>query len=241
MSNRGQARRVKAVHAAKHIAKDPEFVVGLATHLAAIHGRDTYDRLYKRFSLGEEDFDALMRRIIVRAVAKRCGDALTICSQVEFKHLETFEIGSGVFIGSGTYLQGRFDGSCLIGDHVWIGPQSYFDARHLVLEEYVGWGPGAKVLGSEHIGLPIDIPILQTDLEIRPVRVKKWADVGTGAVILPGVTIGEGSIVGGRVSSSQPMSQITPLLPVCRCALCAGEIGRTMSRKKGALESIDHA
>ncbi|MGA8875199.1 MAG: acyltransferase [Candidatus Korobacteraceae bacterium] len=196
MPNRDQARRVKAVHGFKQIGKDPEFVVGLAAHLAATYGPGAYDRLYKCFAIGEEDFDVLMRRVIVRAVARDCGDGLVIASQVEFKHLETFELGSGVFIGAGSYLQGWFDGSCRIGNHVWIGPQSYFDARNLVLEDYVGWGPGAKVLGSEHLGVPVDIPILQTELQIRPVRIKKWADIGTGAVVLPGVTVGEGSIVG---------------------------------------------
>jgi acetyltransferase-like isoleucine patch superfamily enzyme len=99
-------------------------------------------------------------------------------------------------LGSQAYIQGRFDGRCVIGDHVWIGPQSYFDARDLVIEEHVGWGPGAKVLGSTHTGEPIDLPIIQTDLEIKPVKIEAWADVGTGAVVLPGVTIGRGSIIG---------------------------------------------
>jgi acetyltransferase-like isoleucine patch superfamily enzyme len=65
-----------------------------------------------------------------------------------------------------------------------------------VIEDYVGWGPGAKVLGSTHTGFPIDVPIVQTDLEIRPVRIEAWADIGTNAVVLPGVAIGRGSIVG---------------------------------------------
>jgi hypothetical protein len=55
---------------------------------------------------------------------------------------------------------------------VWIGAQSYFDARCLVLEDDVGWGPGAKVLGSEHTGAPRDLPIIATDLQIAPVRVE---------------------------------------------------------------------
>jgi acetyltransferase-like isoleucine patch superfamily enzyme len=88
------------------------------------------------------------------------------------------------------------DGCCVIGNHVWIGPQSYFDARHLVIEDYVGWGPGAKVLGSMHTGLPIDIPIIKTDLVIKPVKIEAWADIGVGSIILPGVTVGKGSIVG---------------------------------------------
>ena len=79
---------------------------------------------------------------------------------------------------------------------MWLGPQSYLDARNLVIEDHVGWGPGAKVLGSTHTGLPPDLPIIETDLEIRPVRVESWADIGTNATLLPGVTIGKGAIVG---------------------------------------------
>ena len=60
----------------------------------------------------------------------------------------------------------------------------------------MGWGPGAKVLGSQHTGQPIDVPVIRTDLEVRPVRVEAWADIGTNATLLPGVTVGKGSIVG---------------------------------------------
>ena len=38
--------------------------------------------------------------------------------------------------------------------------------------------------------------MIQTDLVVQPVRVCAWADVGVNAVVLPGVTIGNGAIVG---------------------------------------------
>jgi acetyltransferase-like isoleucine patch superfamily enzyme len=115
---------------------------------------------------------------------------------VVFRHPETFEIGAGVFVGEQVVIQGRVNGTCRIGNQVWIGPQAYFDARDLVIEDCVGWGPGAKVLGSTHTGAPTDIPVMQTDLEIKPVRIGAWADIGVNAVILPGVTVGRGAIVG---------------------------------------------
>jgi acetyltransferase-like isoleucine patch superfamily enzyme len=90
----------------------------------------------------------------------------------------------------------HFDGRCVIEAGIWIGPQSYFDARDLVIEDHVGWGPGAKVLGSEHTGLPTDIPLIQMDLLIAPVRIGSWADIGVNAIILPGITVGRGAIVG---------------------------------------------
>lgn len=197
------SRVVSAVHGLRTAESDPNCVAALASHLRETCSPESLRELYGRFAHGGGAFDALMRRMFWHALVRRCGAGLRVEPSVGFKHPETFEIGSGVFIGSQTYLQGRFDGRCLIGDHTWIGPQSYFDARDLVLEDHVGWGPGAKVLGSAHTGVPVDIPIIQTDLEIRPVRVQAWADIGTNAVLLPGVTVGRGAIVGAGAVVTQ--------------------------------------
>jgi len=191
-----EARLVKAVHGLHQPAPDPDYIVGLAQDLPHHYSREGLRELYARFAQGDGVFDSLMRRILWRALVRCCGDGLRVESGVGFKHPETFEIGAGVFIGSQTYIQGRFDGRCVIGHQVWIGPQSYFDARDLIIDDYVGWGPGAKVLGSTHLGVPIEVPIIHTDLEIKPVRVHAWADIGTNAVLLPGVTVGKGAIVG---------------------------------------------
>ena len=189
-------RRVASVHGKQKVKPDPQFELDLSRHLRGSYTPTALLEHYSRFANGDGELDSLMRRAIWRAVARSFGDGVQIGSGVGFKHLETFEIGNGVFIGAQAYIQGRFDGVTKIGNHVWIGPQAYFDARQLILEDYVGWGPGAKVLGSAHTGTPIDRPIMQTDLEIRPVHVQAWADIGTGAILLPGVTVGKGSMVG---------------------------------------------
>jgi acetyltransferase-like isoleucine patch superfamily enzyme len=190
------ARIVPAVHGVAVIEPDPAHERALADALRARNDRPALLELFARFSGGEGDIDAMMRRVIWRAITRACGDGLRVGRHVLSRHAETFTLGSGVFIGDQVVLQGRHDGSCTIGDQVWLGPQSFFDARDLVIEDFVGWGPGAKVLGSEHTGLPIDLPIVQTDLTIRPVRIGAWADIGVNAVILPGVTVGRGAIVG---------------------------------------------
>jgi len=191
-----QDRVVQAVHGRRGKVSDPEYVRGFAEDLAAQYSPESLTELYGRFVDGQGVFDATMRRVLWVALARSCGCGLRIEAGVGFKHPETFEIGDSVFIGSQVFIQGRFDGRCQIGHHVWIGPQSYFDARDLVLGDHVGWGPGAKVLGSAHTGLPVDVPIIETDLVIKPVRVEDWADIGTGAMLLPGITVGKGAIVG---------------------------------------------
>jgi acetyltransferase-like isoleucine patch superfamily enzyme len=134
------------------------------------------------------------------------------------------EFGDSVFIGAQTMIQGRFDGRCRMGNHVWIGPQAYFDARDIVLEDYVGWGPGAKVLGSTHTAEPIDRPIIATDLVIKPVRVGYGADIGMNACILPGVHVGAHSIIGAG-------SVVTKDIP--EYAIAAGVPARVLRFRRG--------
>jgi acetyltransferase-like isoleucine patch superfamily enzyme len=230
----GKARVVKAVMGLREARPDPAFEGEMARHLLAELGRDSLLELYHRHVTGEDRYALLMRRILVKGLARSCGDGLIVASQVGLKHPETFEIGRSVFIGAGAYLQGRFDGRFVIGDKVWIGPQAYFDARDLVLEEYVGWGPGAKVLGSAHTGDPVEIPIVQTDLEIRPVRVCAGADIGTNAVLLPGVTVGKGAIVGAGAVVTKDVPEL---------AVVAGVPARVMRYRQsgGGARSRPHS
>src|SRR5574340_562012 len=144
------SRTVRAVHGRRGVANDPASELKLAKSLRARYDYTALMEMYGAFAVGDGPDDLSARRVLFRAMAKELGHGLTVGTGVVFKHLDTFEIGAGVFLGALSYLQGRFDGRCVIGDHVWIGPQSYFDARDLVIEDYVGWGPGAKVLGSMH-------------------------------------------------------------------------------------------
>jgi acetyltransferase-like isoleucine patch superfamily enzyme len=193
---RNPARVVDAVHGVRAVVPDDVEDIELAAELRRRHTHDELLALATRHAYLDGDEDRRLRRAAWRALARRFGHGVRIGRGVLSLHPETFEIGDGVFIGDQSMIQGRFDGRCAIGDHVWIGPQSYLDARDLVIGPYVGWGPGAKVLGSAHTGVPVDVPIVQTPLEIRPVRIEAWADIGVNAVILPGVTVGTGAIVG---------------------------------------------
>ena len=131
-----------------------------------------------------------------------------------------------MFIGAQAYIQGRFDGTCVIGDHVWIGPQSYFDARDLVIEDYVGWGPGAKVLGSAHTGAAgrrADHPDRPRD---QAGADRAWADIGTNAVILPGVTVGQGAIVGAGAVVTARRAAVRDRRRACRRGLSGSAMRR---------------
>lgn len=222
---------IEAVHGLRERKPDHDFEIGLATHLRARYDHAALLELYARFAVGDGDYDVLMRRAIWRAMARHFGHGVRIASGVGFTHLETFEIGDRVFIGGQAYIQGWVHGKCIIGNHVWIGPQSYFDARDLIIEDYVGWGPGAKALCSSHTEVPIEVPIIQTDLEIKTIRIESWADIGTNAVILPGVTVGKGSIVGAG-------AVVTKDVPAY--AIVAGVPARFLRWREG-YEPLEHS
>jgi len=211
MTDSPSHRRVTAVHGRQSAVPEDAAEVELAQSLKSRHAPAELVEMYGKFVGSTSADGARWRTALWRALAKRAGSGLRVGTGALFSHPETFELGDGVFVGEYAVLQGRFDGRCVVGDHAWLGPQAYFDARDLVIEEYVGWGPGAKVLGSMHTGVPHDIPIIATDLEIKPVRISAWADIGVNAVILPGVSVGKGAIVGAGavvVADVQPFSVV---------------------------------
>jgi acetyltransferase-like isoleucine patch superfamily enzyme len=206
-SERG--RTVSAVHGLNPPAPTPPAEVMLAEHLRQSADLQTRVELLNRFSHGVGDFDVMMRRVLVRAVARQCGHGVRIGVGVRFTHLETMEFGDGIFFGDYALIQGRFDGTCRIGAMTWVGPQCFFDARDLVIGDHVGWGPGARVLGSMHTGEPTSVPIIQTELVIRRVTVEDGADIGVNAVLLPGVTVGRGAIVGAGAVVTTDVAPMT--------------------------------
>ena len=202
-----EVRRVPATFGQMTIRHDPAWEWDFAASLRESQSREQLLDLFARFSDGESTFHLLMRRVVLRALCKSAGHGLQIGPGVVLKHPETVECGDSVFIGAQAMIQGRFDGSCKFGSHVWIGPQAYFDARDLVLEDYVGWGPGAKVLGSSHTGVPNDKPIIATELVIKPVVIGFGADIGMNASILPGVRVGAHAIVGAGAVVTQDVPE----------------------------------
>lgn len=199
----GAKRQVQATFGLRKTQPDPLWQRDFAAFLRESNSREQLHAMFSRFSGGEDPLDYIMRRVLMHAMCKAVGDELQIGPNVVLKHPETMEFGDSVFIGAQVMIQGRFDGTCRIGNHVWIGPQAYFDARNLIVEDYVGWGPGAKVLGSQHTGEPTHAPIITTALIIKPVVIAFGADVGTSATVLPGVRVGANAIIGAGAVVTQ--------------------------------------
>lgn len=99
-----------------------------------------------------------------------------------------------------------------IGKNVFINHAcSFLDMGGITIEDYVQIGPKVNLITENH---PID-PLNRKQLELKPILLEKNVWIGAAATILPGVTIGENSIVaaGAVVNKNVPMNTIVGGVP----------------------------
>ena len=94
-----------------------------------------------------------------------------------------------------------------IGKNVFINHAcSFLDMGGITIEDDVQIGPRVNLITENH---PID-PATRKHLDLKSILIKRNAWIGAGATILPGVTVGENSIVaaGAVVNKDVPDNMI---------------------------------
>ena len=132
------------------------------------------------------------------------GEDVVFEAEVLVFHPENLHIGRGVYIGHRAILKGYHDAEMHIGEGSWIGQQCFFhSAGGLRIGANVGIGPAVRILTSTHAEAGRALPILHAPIERAPVAIEDDADIGVGAIVLPGVRIGRGAQIGaGSVVTS---------------------------------------
>ena len=105
-------------------------------------------------------------------------------------------------IGEGSYVSAPFYANWG-GHHVHLGKGVYLnygvtmvDDTHIYIGDYTMFGPNVTVATAGH---PV-LPELRAEKPLQynmPVKIGKNCWIGAGAVILPGVTIGDDTVIGG--------------------------------------------
>lgn len=99
-----------------------------------------------------------------------------------------------------------------IGKNVFINHAcSFLDIGGITIEDNVLIGPKVNLITEGH---PVN-PAERRKLEVKPILIKENVWIGAGATILPGVTIGENSVVaaGAVVSKDVPMNTLVGGIP----------------------------
>ncbi|RYF60600.1 MAG: sugar O-acetyltransferase [Cytophagaceae bacterium] len=106
----------------------------------------------------------------------------------------------------------NFGRSIRLGKNVFINHAcSFLDIGGITIEDDVQIGPSVNLTSENH---PLDPNDRKTVL-LQPIVIKRNAWIGAGATILPGVTIGENSIVaaGAVVSRDVPPNTVVAGVP----------------------------
>lgn len=126
-----------------------------------------------------------------------CGEGAVIEEGVLIFHPENVHLGPNVYVGHQTMLKGYHKNTLRIGEGTWIGQQCFMHAGGgIEIGKNVGIGPGVKILTSRHAEAGRLVPILHAPITFIKVTIEDDADIGIGAILLPGVTIGRGAQVG---------------------------------------------
>ena len=131
-------------------------------------------------------------------------------------HPENIFLGVNVYVGHYAILKAYHKNEMHLGDETWIGQQCFFhSAGGISIGKRVGIAPGVRILTSAHEEGGRAVPVLFAPIETAPVVIEDDADIGVGAIILPGVTIGRGAIIGAGavVNKSVPPYTIAAGVP----------------------------
>jgi len=124
-----------------------------------------------------------------------------ISQNVEIRRPHLVMVGNHTAIDSGFYITTQ----AKIGDYVHIAPYITVigGAKGLfVMEHFATLAAGSRIVcgSDDHMGHGLVGPTIPEEfvdnVTIAPVHFERFANVGTNVVILPGVTLGEGSVVG---------------------------------------------
>lgn len=142
---------------------------------------------------------------------------------VVIKRSDTATFGSHVAIDKGFYCTTQID----VGDYVHISPYCTVIGGkdgHFIMEDFTGLSAGCRIVccgddyTSGHLMNPT-VPLKYRKVNNNKVVLKRFSCLGTNCVVLPGVTIAEGSVVGANslvTKSTEPWTIYvgTPAKPI---------------------------
>ena len=145
-----------------------------------------------------------LRRVYYGRILHHLGKSCLIDIGVLMSGTERISIGDFCWIDSYCQLSGVM-GDIHIGRRIHIASGCMLaSGDRIELQDYVGLAPGVKIFSISQTpkdGKRISGPMIpeRYKASIRaPVVVERDAWIGTNSVVLPGVTIGEGAVIGAN-------------------------------------------
>ena len=131
------------------------------------------------------------------------GEDVFIDDQAIIKRTHLVSFGSHCAVDAGVFITTQAS----IGSYVHIGPYvSIIGGEHseILVEDFATIAAGARIIckGEEHLGYGLIGPTIPKEYSDKliggSVKIKRYANILTNAVVFPGVTIGEGAVIGAN-------------------------------------------
>jgi acetyltransferase-like isoleucine patch superfamily enzyme len=178
-------------------------------------GKDILARLQAGELLRKDDAEYSKFGEVVDRTLKLCTQMNATATNVNEVREKLSEI-IGVAIDESTTIfppfYTNFGRSVRLGKNVFINHAcSFLDIGGITVEDNVQIGPRVNLTSETH---PLD-PCDRTTLIPKPIVIKKNVWIGAAATILPGITIGENSVVaaGAVVSCDVPPNTVVAGVP----------------------------
>lgn len=171
------------------------------------------------FSCLPTAFGCVIRGIVYKALLGKLGSGCFIEKNVKFNIPKNIFIGKRVFIGEGSYFDADYpENKIELKDDIYISRycviragkgKIFIDSNvnigwHTMLYGYGGIEIGKNTLlannvhihSGNHVYKDPNIPIRLQGGEGKPVKIGKDVWLASYVIVLPGVTIGDGSVIG---------------------------------------------
>lgn len=132
---------------------------------------------------------------------KNVGNNVKIAKNSTIIGLNNIHLGNNIRIDGNTVIAAH-SGSLTLGNYIHIGGSCYLGcAGGVTLSNFSGLSQGTKIYSGsdDYTGKSLTnptIPRKYLKVKLAPVLIGKHVIIGSGSVILPGVTINDGSAVG---------------------------------------------
>lgn len=140
-------------------------------------------KIFEKYNKNNSKLSVLMRYLIIKATAKKCGDNVYIGKNTVFKNIESMSFGNNVSVHEFCYIDG---GQCLnIGDNVSVAH-------------------GCSIIAVNHSFLPTEVPFKYQNNQYKNIVIGNNVWIGSHSVVLAGATICDNVVIAaGTVCTSK--------------------------------------
>lgn len=136
------------------------------------------------------------RSLFWRLLGVQIGKKTYIGKGVLIANTSKVKIGNHVRITNHSVINGANNGGTYIGNYVAINRNCWITGGGSIkIMDYAQMGPNCNILSSNHSFKRDELIFNQGSVD-KPVLIKEDVWLGANVVVLPGVTIGEGAVVG---------------------------------------------